>query len=371
MTSLLLPCRSTMLPIVLSGVGFLVQSALAQKPDFNAVPTFEKHVALIQKGISLHDEGDYDGAIEAYRRVLDENPDDISALYELAFTYFKKKDYTNCIRTAKSGTEYFSELLAHFYVVWGSCLDESGKPNKAVKIYRSALRQSPTDHLLHYNLAVTYKNLGKSKEAVRHFKKAIDNNPNHAGSHLGLAEQYVAQDHRIPALLAFARFLTLEPDSPRSGVALQSLHQVLAGQTSQDGGNNITIFLNPDANNDEGDFLAAEIILSATVAAEHLPESKDQTPLMNTLDRFGSLFTFFGKIDAEKEQRGFAWDHYVPYFAELEELGFTEPFVYHTHQIVAWDGIGEWIDANGEQMENFLSWSRAYREWPVAAATEQ
>ena len=360
-----------MLPIVLSGVGFLVQSALAQKPDFNVVPTFEKHVALIQKGISLHDEGDYDGAIEAYRRVLDENPDDISALYELAFTYFKKKDYTNCIRTAKSGTEYFSELLAHFYVVWGSCLDESGKPNKAVKIYRSALRQSPTDHLLHYNLAVTYKNLGKSKEAVRHFKKAIDNNPNHAGSHLGLAEQYVAQDHRIPALLAFARFLTLEPDSPRSGVALQSLHQVLAGQTSQDGGNNITIFLSPDANNDEGDFLAAEFILSATVAAEHLPESKDQTPLMNTLDRFGSLFTFFGKIDAEKERHGFAWAHYVPYFAELKELGFTEPFVYHTHQIVAWDGIGEWIDANGEQMEKFLSWSRAYREWPVAAATEQ
>ena len=56
---------------------------------------------------------------------------------------------------------------------------------------------------------------------------------------------------------------------------------------------------------------------------------------------------------------------------ELEELGFTEPFVYHTHQIVSWDGIGEWIDANGEQMEKFLSWSRAYREWPVAAATEQ
>ena len=288
-----------MLPIVLSGVGFLVQNALAQKPDFNVVPTFEKHVALIQKGISLHDEGDYDGAIEAYRRVLDENPDDISALYELAFTYFKKKDYTNCIRTAKSGTEYFSELLARFYVVWGSCLDESGKPNKAVKIYRSALRQSPTDHLLHYNLAVTYKNLGKSKEAVRHFKKAIDNDPNYASSHLALAEQYVAQGHRIPALLAFARFLILEPDSARAGVALQSLHSILAGQTSQDGDNKITIFMNPNANSDEGDFMVAETMLSVITAAGLLPESKDQKPIEITLDRFGSLFTIFSEM-AEK-----------------------------------------------------------------------
>lgn len=360
-----------MLPIVLAGVGCLVQHALAQKPDFNAVPTFEKHVALIQKGISLHDEGDYDGAIKAYRQVLDENPDDISALYELAFAYFKKKDYTNCIQSAKSGTEYLSKMQALFYVAWANCLDESGKPNKAVKLYRSALRQSPTDHLLHYNLAVTYKNLEKSKEAVRHFKKAIDNNPNHAGSHLALAEQYVAQGHRIPALLAFARFLILEPDSGRSGVALQSLHSILAGLISQGGDNNITIFLNPDVNTDEGDFLSAEMVLSVYTVAGLLPESKDQTPLMNTLDRFGAIFSFFGKIDAEKEQRGFAWDHYVPYFAELEEFGFTEPFVYHTHQIVAWDGIGEWIDANGEQMEKFLNWSGAYRDWPVAAASEQ
>ena len=360
-----------MLPIVLAGVGCLAQIAVAQKPDFNAVPTFEKHVALIQKGISLHDEGDYDGAIKAYRQVLDENPDDIAALYELAFSYSKKKDYTNCIRSAKSGTRYLSKLQARFYVLWGNCLDESGKPNKAVKLYRSTLRQSPTDHLLHYNLAVTYKNLGKSKEAVRHFKKAIDNDPNYASSHLALAEQYVSLGHHIPALLAFARFLILEPDSPRSGVALQSLHSILAGQASQDGDNNITIFLNPDANTGEGDFLAAEMVLSATVAVEHLPESKDQTPLEKTLDRFGSLFTVLSSIDAKQEQRGFAWDHYVPYFMELEDFGLTEPFVYHTHQIVAWDGIGEWIDANGEQMKKFLQWSRSYREWPVAAGPEQ
>ena len=319
-----------MLLIVLAGVGCLVQSAVAQKPNFNAVPTFEEHVVLIRKGISLHDEGDYDGAIKAYRQVLNENPDDIAALYELTFSYFKKKDYTNCIRSAKNGTEYLSKIQTHFYATWGSCLDESGKPKKAVKVYRSALRQSPTEHLLHYNLAVTYRNLEKSKEAVRHFKKAIDNNPNHASSHIALAEQYVAQGHRMPALLAFARFLILEPDSGRSGVALQSLHPILGGQASQDGDNKITIFMNPDANTDEGDFTSAELILSMTGAAGLLPESKDQTPLEKTLDRFGLLFTFFNASAAEQEQRGFAWDHYVPYFGELEERGFTEPFVYHT-----------------------------------------
>ena len=54
--------------------------------------------------------------------------------------------------------------------------------------------------------------------------------------------------------------------------------------------------MNSYTNTDEGDFLPAGLMLSATVAAGLLPESKDQTPLKKTLDRFGSLFTFFSEF---------------------------------------------------------------------------
>ena len=371
MTCLAALPKKSVLVIVLAGLAGLEKGHAAQKPKFDAVPTSEEHVVLIRKGISLHDEGDYDGAIAAYQDVLEANPDDVNALYELAFSYFKKQDYKNCVQTAKRGTEYLSQMQTPFYVTWGSCLDESGKPKKAVKAYRSALRRAPTDHLLHFNLAVTYKNLEKSKQAIRHFKKAIESNPNHASSHIALAEQYIAQGHRIPALLAFARFVILEPDTARSGVALQSLHPILGGQTSQGGDNKITIFMNPDANTDEGDFMSAELMLSIAGAAALLPETGEETPVEETLDRFGTLFRSLGRVDAEKEQSGFAWNHYVPYFAEIEKRGFTQPFVYHTHQIANWDGIKEWIDANGEQTEKFLEWSRTYRGWPDAPGTAE
>jgi len=60
----------------------------AQKPELEPSTTLEEHAALIKKSVALHDEGDYDGAIKTYQEILRENPDDVSAQYELGFSYF-------------------------------------------------------------------------------------------------------------------------------------------------------------------------------------------------------------------------------------------------------------------------------------------
>ena len=78
-----------------------------------------------------------------------------------------------------------------------------------------------------------------------------------------------------------------------------------------------------------------------------------------------------GKALKGQQQRGFAWDHYAPYFGQLAERDFVEPFVYHTHQLVSWNGIDEWIDSNEAQIDDFLDWSRDYQDWPWIPNPEQ
>lgn len=338
------------------------------------MPTFKEHADLIRKGVSLHDKGDYDGAIRAYRRVLDDNPDDVNALYELGFSYFLNHDHANCILSATRGAAYQSMLQTEFQRLLGNCLDASGEPEKALRAFHSALEDNPTDHLLHYNLAITYQNLDNREKAIRHFKEAIKGNPNHASSHLGLSELYFAERYRIPALLASARFLILEPNSARTAFAMQTLHATLGAQTHQRDNKEIRIFMDPEARTDEGDFHQVRLFLSLDGVAALSDGRKDQTPLETTLRRLGRLFSFLGKVGgtAEGQQRsGFAWNHYVPYFGQLEERGFVEPFVHYTHQMVAWDGVDEWIDVNGERINDFLDWSLGYRDWPQASGVEQ
>ena len=129
--------RNVLLLALLTAVAVPGWSDASQLTDVAAVPTFEEHAYLIQKGISLHERGDYNGAIRAYRTVLDDNPNDVNALHELAFSYFENQDYANCVRTATNGTAYHSILQTQFQGVLGNCLNASGEPEKALGVFSS------------------------------------------------------------------------------------------------------------------------------------------------------------------------------------------------------------------------------------------
>lgn len=65
---------------------------------------------LIQEGVAQHDRGNYDAAIRMYEEVLGENPNNVEALYELAFSYSMKKDYRKSLEVADKGAKYKSEM---------------------------------------------------------------------------------------------------------------------------------------------------------------------------------------------------------------------------------------------------------------------
>jgi tetratricopeptide (TPR) repeat protein len=342
-------------------------SALAQDgaPKLDPVPGTPEQKALINAGTALHDRRDFDGAIAKYQEVLRENPDNVEAMYELSYSLYAKGNYQESITQARKGTQYKSRLLAQFYMEIGNAQDDLGDSAKAIETYRTGIKLIPSEALLHYNLAVSLNKLGKSDEARASAKRSASLNPAHPSSQLLLSSLFDQGSYKTPALLAACRFLILEPDSSRSTGALTTIQNIF-GSFSQPGSkpNSINIFLDTNAKKDEGDFGAADLTLGLASAKTEKDAGKSEIQLK--IERFNTIFAVLGEMAAKDDRTKFTWKYYIPYFYEMKQRNYVEPFVYYIYQRQAINETAVWLEnpKNRTRLDELLAWSKQY-SWPA------
>lgn len=357
--------RILVLPLAALLFGAQALASQIESPKLTPVPSTEQQTRLIKEGIALHDKGDFDGAIRKYDEALAENPHNVFAIYEMSFAYFLKKDYRKSLEVGMRGAQYKSDMLHRFYVTVGNSLDQLGEPKKAVEVYKSGLKLAPAEAMLHYNLAITYLNLKKPDEAKKSLKAAAASDPKHASSHLALAAHFYNTGYRTPSLFAAARFLTLEPQTARSDVALRLMREVLGGGvTAGKNPNEINISINMNPKKDEGDFDSIEMMLGLSKAVGSLEESKGKSEIRLLVEQVDSLLAVVSENEDAKKGTSFVYKYYVPYFVEMKQKGLVEPFVYYTHQRSNIPGVREWVETHSGRVLQFLTWSKNYR-WPA------
>ena len=59
----------------------------------------------INEGIKLHDKGNYENAVQKYKKALELEPNSSLALYELTMTYMVSNKNKECIEAAKKRFE--------------------------------------------------------------------------------------------------------------------------------------------------------------------------------------------------------------------------------------------------------------------------
>src|SRR5262245_40006936 len=143
------------------GPAILLGAEKLPKPDRIPVVPSPAQKALISQGIALHDAGNFDGAIAKYEQVLAETPGSVEAMYELAFSHTGKRDCARAMAVARQGAQFRSELLPQFHMLLGNCLDDLGKRDEAIALYKAAIKRTPEFALLHYNLGLTYVRTGR------------------------------------------------------------------------------------------------------------------------------------------------------------------------------------------------------------------
>jgi tetratricopeptide (TPR) repeat protein len=344
-----------------------VTSAAAQDlnpPKLTPAPTTEYQKRLIYEGISLHDQGDFDGAIGKYQEVLKENPDNDWALYELAYSYQAKKEHRKSLEVAYKGAQYKSDKLAGFYMVIGNSLDDLGESKKAVEVYNKGIKLKPDNQLLYYNLALTQARLNNLDESRKNLKKAVYLNPNHASSHVALAQVFNSTQYRTPALFAVMRFLVIEPESRRTPAAYKLFSDILTGGATQGKNpNEINIFMNLGGKKDEGDFGAVEMTLGLSGAVGMTEEKKKKSEAERLIDQLNTFLAVVSELDPKDDKSKFTWRYYIPYFIELKKKNFVEPFAYYVSQSTNLKGVPDWLAANQSRVKEFVNWSNSY-QWP-------
>jgi tetratricopeptide (TPR) repeat protein len=351
--------RLSLAPVLVFSISLASPAQAQQNPSPTRMPSPSTAAqdAAVEAGIGLHDQGKYDEAIARYQEVLKQNPDNMNALFELAFSQAAKKDYQTSLETAAKGTQYNSPLLPMFYDVMASTLDQMGEPQRAIDAYKRGIELVPGASMLYVNMAVTYmESLKNSEQAMLSLKKAVAVDPAQPEAQLLLGQLFYSGRYRTPALLVFGRYLIMEPAGGQSLQAYGLWRAVLRGEES-------AAAAPGPPKTDEGDFSALDALIASSHSTFTTEMDAGKTGPEALVNQLNTILAQLGADNSPIDRSTFVGSFHAPYFVEMKRRNYVEPFVYWVSQRAPVPGVKEWITANEDRVREFLNWSSKY-PWP-------
>lgn len=320
---------------------------------------------LVREGIELHDKGDFEGAIRKYDEALKIDASDFDANYEKSLSMMYAKKYDECISLSKQMLERFRDhpSLRQVYSNLGSALDDAGKPEEALKVYDKGIKKFPDYYSLYFNKGLTYTRMKSYDEALESYSLALKNNGLHASSnyYTGLILQ---NQNRIPSLLAYTIFLVIEPQSDRAKKAYEAVQEIVYRGIRKEG-NNTTINISMDMldskkkKKTDNDFSSVEFAFTLLGGLD----SKGLDSLAKTAaDKFDfKLQLLINSLASNKKgNKGFYWEHYVPFFIELKDKSYTNVFSHLIYYASDKDSQ-VWANLNPDKIKEFYNWLETYK----------
>ena len=341
---------------------FLVQSVVVSAQQK------EEADNLVQEGVVFQDKGQVDSAFSRYTMALKMDRYNIAALAEMAYSFLSIDKYEESINYSKRAikTHPHDPVLRTVYVSYGNALDGEGKTEKAIGMYDEGIRLFPDYLQIYYNKGISQIKLGKSDDALLSFERSITLNPNHASSHNAIGRMLFVKN-KIPSLLAFCRFLVLESNSQRSSANLDNVQRILNAHVSKTGADHVSINIDPqlpDTNKkkEKNNFSGAELVLALNASLDYDSIHANNTNVEKLIRKISMLSKYLQ--ETEKDNYGFYWDYYVPYFTEMNEKGLTEVFAYIAFSSSDDAAVKDWLASHKNEVTGFYRWSDGFR-WRI------
>jgi len=328
----------------------IVLFILIYSSNINAQNSIENYV---REGIHYHDNGDYDNAIKSYKKALKINPNSTLVNYEIALSYTSKGNYKKAIEYSDYVLNQNSDYMLEAYLTKGTALDLLGKTKESIKLFKKAIKKTDGNFLLYYNLAFNYYKINDLGNAEVNLIEAIENNPNHASSHYMLAHINNNQGNSVQTLLSVHYFLFLEPDSNRSLEAYNILKTNFGGNVTKDENepNTINIML---STNDDSQFGAAEFMIALLEASKSLEENEGKTDDEMFVKNTNSFFTILGELKKEKDKEIW-WTFYTSFFYDLSKSEHLETYCKYITQSGN-ENSKKWLTENENKLAAFGDW---------------
>jgi len=182
--------------------------------------------AMYYRGnFALYAQGDLDKAAAYFQNILQEDPNFVLALYDMAVVNRDKgaieqtiSNYEKIIAINPNFPEALSNLGSYYF--------RSGKLVKAVTLFQNAIRAYPNFIQALSNLGAALNKLDRFREAIPHLKKTIALDPEFAIAYFNLGNSYFSLNQLEEAEQAYNQSVAL-------GVDFLSLHWKLYETTRQ------------------------------------------------------------------------------------------------------------------------------------------
>jgi protein O-GlcNAc transferase len=176
----------------------------------------------LKQGIDMHQSGQRDGAIHCYRKTLETQPENITALSNLG-SLSRGEEAIECYKKVVAIKPDHAE--AHYNL--GNALDNQGMLNAAIASYKKAISLQADYPKALSNLGVSLNNLGKFDAAIECYKKAIALKPDYAKALDNLGSALKNQGNFDAAVIYHKQAIAINPDHPGS---YNNLGNALKGQ---------------------------------------------------------------------------------------------------------------------------------------------
>ncbi len=159
-----------------------------------AIKEYEKggnSIVVLNKIATLYNKtGKRDKAVEALKKILEIDKDNIEAHFDLAGTYYAMGLFDDAIKEYEIVLNLNPQSVVSLDNLGNICFDQ-GKIDKAIEYYKRAIAINPNFSPVYNDLGNAYHSQGRIEEAITEYKKALslDVNFNLARQNLRLAEE--------------------------------------------------------------------------------------------------------------------------------------------------------------------------------------
>ncbi len=144
---------------------------------------------LLKKGAAFYDEGEIEKAIDTFKKILEIDPEEPEANYNLGNAYADMERFDDAIAMYKNAVEYDPEFV-DAYLNLGMLYLDMDLIDEAISLCKHAVKTNPDDAFLCFHLGEAYALNLQYKEAIAEYNKAMTINPMDPETQYRLAESY-------------------------------------------------------------------------------------------------------------------------------------------------------------------------------------
>ena len=163
-----------------------------------------------QIGYCLSKLGQYQEAIESYKRALRIIPKEAAVHGNLCVAYGNTGRYDEAIDSCKAAIQLKPDF-AEAYSNLGWSYQRAGRYQEAIQACKQAIRLKPDFSPAHYNLGNSYSALKKYEEAIDSYKEAIRIQFDYAEGHADLGAAYFHTGRIEEAIVSYKQAIRLKP----------------------------------------------------------------------------------------------------------------------------------------------------------------